>query len=85
MSQAAHWLKQKQQGASTGTQRTMKAAKVNSAEYVYPEYLMLCKLVRRVEKDPQLGEMITKRTAPETSSQAAAATEGTDSQHSPLV
>ena len=26
----------------------MKAAKVNKAEYVYPEYLMLCKLVQRV-------------------------------------
>ena len=26
----------------------MKAAKVNKAEYVYPEYLMMCKLVRKV-------------------------------------
>ena len=27
----------------------MKAAKVNKAEYVYPEYLMMCKLVRKVD------------------------------------
>ena len=26
----------------------MKAAKVNNAAFVYPEYLMLCKLVRRM-------------------------------------
>lgn len=30
----------------------MKAAKISCAEFVYPEYLMLCKLVQRVPESP---------------------------------
>ena len=58
MSEAAHWLKSPsaassssqsaKQPQSSEQKRTMKAAKVNRAEFVYPEYLMLCKLVRRI-------------------------------------
>ena len=45
-SQAAHWLKN-----ANGAAGKKKAAKVQSADYIYPEYLMLCKLVRRVSQD----------------------------------
>ena len=38
----------------------MKAAKVNQADYVYPEYLMLCKLVKRVKDDEDINEMRQK-------------------------
>ena len=49
MSEAAHWLKTpSNKGLTANEQKRMKAAKVNRAEYIYPEYLMLCKLVRRV-------------------------------------
>ena len=43
-SQAAHWLKNSQDGKK-------KAAKVQSPYHIYPEYLMLCKLVKRVSQD----------------------------------
>ena len=63
MSEAAHWLKAPTQSTATGKtlsvkdQKRLKAARVHRAEFVYPEYLMLCKLVRRTPQaiSDQLG------------------------------
>ena len=52
MSEAAHWLKTSSSTTkkiNSNDSKRMKAAKVNKAEYVYPEYLMMCKLVRKVD------------------------------------